>query len=786
MIEKSLFALDQICDSLSCFNVEILRKVQVSLLTPEPIEGEEQKEIPLDDLLVQSILFNPENLFNISQRYGSAGPSAKYKKLWTKLIDEEVEAMPRTMFLGSNEKSNTKSSESNIKAVSNPSFCNALVFETFEGFEFANIDDCLKCIRARLIPLIPSTNTLFWYIRPHLTGWLTEAVNRILKKIDDQRIKKQLCDYEFLIKNLKSGTSPQALSNLLMIISAVIKSGLNNQVISENYVFTAWINAFTKKLNDISDFKAVVGNEEFLTAFAISASVLAGSSMEIDAALADSLDYMILQNSKSKDGLAVYSAIEALSKVSTSKINALLTDKTNSSKRRLVAYLSCMRFGKVNPEIFMSDKPDDIELMIKIISKKESVDKVTFTDPIEFKGLAAYVQSLVSPEDICAKAEQRAFDSGSIPAALKYDAIFSYLLGSGLDLITLRVSNEQQINFRGLETSTKDSKCLALLQLVTFTSSSNTSTTVTKCEGFERFNSLSWFKFIGSLQYTPFKFDVLSDCKFLPRVSWPSPVPFDFALKHVLSITPITKVPFINPSLLPTFLENVFKFIKCNGNLGETKIKGIIEVLYNNSDDKSVSVLYELLHYCIETDGCDELLRIILEESSKYSQNLLNAFPFSKLEQLKPERIIGHAKLFKKLLDKLNLENGLLFEIKEDSSNVFSELKKIIERENNDLLLSVFGLQIRKLSGKARISASVSIIDLMFMYQQNEAKFELLSKLLHEIFIDMELILLESKKCFEDQEIIGKFKSRSSVIPKDIFDQFESAITATEFDNISF
>ena len=133
-----------------------------------------------------------------------------------------------------------------------------------------------------------------------------------------------------------------------MVISAVMKAGLNNQVISENYVFTTWINALTKRLNEISDFKPVVANEEFLTAFAISSSVLAGSSVEIDAALADSLDCLILQNSKLKDGLAVYSAIEALSKVSTSKIYALLPDKTTSSKRRLVALLSCMRLGKGN------------------------------------------------------------------------------------------------------------------------------------------------------------------------------------------------------------------------------------------------------------------------------------------------------------------------------------------------------------------------------------------------------------------------------------------------------
>ena len=138
------------------------------------------------------------------------------------------------------------------------------------------------------------------------------------------------------------------------------------------------------------------------------------------------------------------------------------------------------------------------------------------------------------------------------------------------------------------------------------------------------------------------------------------------------------------------------------------------------------------------------------------------------------------------LLDKFNLEQNILFQIKDDASNVFFELKTILEQDKNEHLLSVFGLNVRNLSGKARITASVSIIDLMFIYMQDEVKFELLSKLLHEVLIDMELILLESKKSFADQEIVNKFKSRSSVIPKDIFDQFESVFSASHFDKLSF
>lgn len=783
-VEKDTFALDQICESLSQFNQEILRKVQVKLLTPEPIEGEDQNEIRMEDLLAKSFIFNPELLYKISERYCAAGPSLKYKTLWTRSIDEEVEMMPRTKFLGSNEKTSpTKPSETRTKAVVNPSFCNPLICDSFCDVEFTNVEDVLKCLRSRLVPLIPSTSTLLWYVRPHLAVWLQGATERIFKQIDDQRIKKQLCDYEFLLKILKTGSSPLALSSLLLLISSIMKTGFVNQIISENYLFTSWINFMTRKLDEITEFKPLFANEEFMTAFAISASVLAGCSAEIDAVLQRSLETLILQNPKFKDGVAVFSAVEASSRLSASKVSALLLDKSISSKRRLVALLALLRLGHSNPGVVViSDKADEIELIIESISKRGLGTKTVFVDPIEFKGLSSYVQCLHSPEEVRAKAESRAFDCGSIPAFLKYDAIFSFLLGSGLDLVNLSVSG-REIDFRGLEGSTKDTKCHALLQLLTLSSAeTKASSTQNTSEGFERFGSASWLKFVGSLPSNNFKFDVLADCKLLPRITWPSIVPFDFALKHVLSITPITKVPFINTSILPNFLDSVMKFIKTTN---QDNIKKIIEVLYSNSDDKSTLILFELLDYSIETEDCDDLLEIILAESLNYSQNVLKTFPFAKLNQMSPERLVRHSKLFKMLFDKLNLENSLIFEIKEDASNVFKELKRILDQDDA-ILLTVFIIKIRKMTGQARITASVSIIDLMFIYQQDEVKFERLSKLLHEILIDMELILLESKKCFSDQEIVNKFKSRSPVIPKDIFDQFESAISAAQFDKLSF
>lgn len=785
--ETEQFPLDQICESLTCFNLETVRKVQLSLLKPEISDSDKVdvgvEEISFDNLLSNSVIFNPELIYKLSERFvGRNGPSMNYSKLWTKLIDNEVETMPRTKFLGSSEKTHI-SEVAKVKPISNPSFCNPLIFETFDGVELSSIDDVLKCYRTRFIPIIPSTNTLLWYIRPHLARWLQETSERIFKLIDDDRIKKQLCDYEYLLKNLKNGTSPQSLSGLLMLVSSILRCCFNNNIISENRLFNSWINFLTKRLADSSEFKAMIANEEFLTAFAISSSLLMGCSTEIDAALTASIESMIIQNLKIKDGNAVYAAVEALPK---SKLIEIFSEKTISSKRRLVSLLSLQRHGCSVTELFtVSDKPDELELALEIICRGKGSQNLILNDPIDFKGLNTYVQSIIAPEEIRIKSEQRAFDRASIPAALKYDAIFSFILGSGFDLINM--NTRKTFNISGLENSTKDPKCLALLQIIS--SSSNREpqkSSVTSLSGFERFDKLSWLKFIGNISsMSRFKFDVLLGCKLLPRIIWSEPIPFDFSLKHVLSITPITKIPFINPSLLSVVLNSSLSQV-FNENISVCDMERIVQILYNNSDEKSTVVLLDILNYSF-TNNRDDLLEIILKESLKYSQELLKDFPIEKLKTLSPERLVHHSRSLKELFDKLNIQTPLLFQIESgDSKNCFSEIRKILEMEENDFLLRVLSIKLKNLAGKAKIHVSVNIIDLMFIYQQDEIKFNILSKLLHEILFDIDVILLESKTIFSDPEIVNKFKTRSALIPKDIFDKFQSAISSSEFDKLSF
>lgn len=784
--EADPFALDQICESLSKFDIEILCKVEIQLLQPEPTFDDEGnvKEVPIEDILSRSILFNPSKLFDISKRYNEV--SHCYKLLWVKLIDHEVEIMPRTKFLGSGEKSSTVS-EVKTNFISNSSFCNGLIFETFDASDLTSSENVLKCIKSRLMPLVPSINSLLWYVRPLLPEFLFEAVDKIIKNVDDQRIKKQLTDYEYLLLNLKMGTTPQSISTLIMVISAIMKSAFINQIISENFLFSNWISVLSKKLVEVSEFKPLIGNEEFLSAFAMSCNILSRCTSNINSVLSEALESVILNNSKIRDGVSVYCALEALSKLNLEKIENVLLDKSVSSKRKLIAGLSMLKLRR-SFSLKFPDKVDDVSLMLEIISTngKGHYPKTSFSDPLEFKGLTTYIQSLISPAELKEKFIQRAYDTGNVPAALKYDAIFAYLLGCGMNLSTLSFENCNTEELKAIENSTRDSKCLTLLQMVS-RSSVNAKLETTSI-GLERFDKLSWLKFIGSIK-SGIKYEILSECKLLPRIEW-APVQindFKFILKHVLSTTPITKVPYINPSLLYCFFEHVLNIVKCDHV--DMDLKRIVKVLFNNTDERSSKTLCEILDYYISVNYCYKL-KILLEESLKFPQDLLKYFDFCRFNSLKPENLSALGTLINSLAKQLSFDASKIAIINTDNESVFKIIQNILSNpdcsEFNDLKLKVLSVNILNLCGKERIKSCVDVIDLMFIYQNDETKFSILSKLLYEIFNDLSSILLDSSIFANDSEIVNKFRARASVIPKDIFDRLDSQFTSFEYGKLAF
>jgi hypothetical protein len=104
----------------------------------------------------------------------------------------------------------------------------------------------------------------------------------------------------------------------------------------------------------------------------------------------------------------------------------------------------------------------------------------------------------------------------------------------------------------------------------------------------------------------------------------------------------------------------------------------------------------------------------------------------------------------------------------------------------NVLKLKVFNAEIKNFEGKEKIKASIDIIDLMFIYQQDEEKFSILNKLLYEIFDDLSSILLDSSYFLNDTEIVNKIRSRASVIPKNIFDRLDSYFISFEYGKLPF
>ena len=626
-------------------------------------------------------------------------------------------------------------------------------------------------------------NTVLWYVRPHLPGYLLDATGKIFNSIDDQRIKKQLCNYEFLLTNLKSGSSPYNLSTLLLVVSSIMKVAFMNQIISENVLFNNWIAILTEKLSGIPEFKLILGNDEFLSALAMSCNILSGCSIEIDKLLCSALEKMIIDNPKVRDGVSVYCAIEALSKVCVSKIQVHLIDKSVSNKRKLVALIACLRMN-LKPNVELSEKVDELSKIILVIASKSDSTE-TFVDLLEFKNLSLYVQSFLprGRDNLREKSQQRAFDCGNVPSSLKYDAILSYLLGSNLDFLNMKLMDSQNVNISSLEGSTKDPKSLALLQFIS--RSVETESVGASSSGLDRFDRLSWLKFIGS-QSGNFKYKVLINCKLLPRIDWGHVEygQFDFVLKHILSITPITNVPFINPSLLTSFLENVVKSIK-TGRTDSKSIEKIIQVLNNNSDEKSVKILEELMNFAIIEDG--DLLELLLLESLKFPPNLLKTFNFEKFYQLKPEIIVKYYSILSKLFEQFNFKDPKLCCLSElkDGKNVFSTLQSILD-DAEDFKMKCLSLKIQEFKGKFKIKAVIDVIDLMFIKREEEDKFNILSGLLSEILEDIDFIIFESRRDLCEPEMIEKLRSRSSLLPKDICDRLENLFTLSEFDREAF
>ena len=809
--ETDSFVLDQICESLSKFNIENLKYVFFIPVDCDISKSEINTIRDDEKILSSSILFNPSLLYEVSRRYSNEELSPRFKHLWTKLIDYEVESMSRSKFLGNEEKSSnvTATTKAVIKPITSSGFCNGLICEMFENIEILNLEDAVKCIKTRLIPLIPSISSLLWYIRPHMARFLISFVERFLKNIDDQRIRKKMSDYEFLLSNLKLGTTPQSLSILLLVISAIMKVSFLNQNISEKLLKDDWIELITKRLSEVSDFKAVLNNEEFLASFAVSASIVSGCSAEIDNLLVNAIDLMILKNSKLKDGLSVYCAIETLSGLVPSRLYEILSaPQLFTPKQKLIALLSFLRNGIFEFDIVFDKSKagnEDIILISEIIASKLTAGKSeqnyangNFVDPLEFKGLAWYVKSLIKPNELLIDSKPRAFDSRSVPATLKYDAIFGYLLGSGFNLLRLESNCDESIEIRSIENSTKDSKCLALLQLYSsFNNSTRNSSKLTDGHALQlsldRFEKLSWIRYIGNLE-TDEKYEILTGCKILARINWPKIKlnNFDFVLKHVLSITPITKIPFVNQSLLVSFFDNVLEFIieKLEKHVDsdvENSLARICEVIFNNSDDKnSENILLKLFQMIIKRVNASKdltLLNILIGESLKYSfNNLTKSITIALFKDLNTEKL---AELYTNpkfnIIIKNNDDNDI------NSAGIFSELKSILNENFEEQSLDFIACKIKLLKGKSKIQAMLDILDLLFIYRDDDEQKNLsLTKILLGIFDEIENFILENKGFLVDTTVIQKIRSRSKAIPMDIYQTLENLFIAAEFDKLSF
>lgn len=200
-VESDSAVLEAIFDSLASLDVASVRAV-AGREAPDSIE---QKH----SLIPQTVL-NPERLWLVSGRLDGNVP-ASWERMWARLIDEEVASMPRTLFIGSTRgtsRSETcaRSSETRItrnKPIVHPSLSVALLAEKFDEADVSDEAAVARTLKQVLLPIVPTISQLVWFVRPHLGRAMTAAGSELLSRIDDQRLLKQLANYEMLLQALK-------------------------------------------------------------------------------------------------------------------------------------------------------------------------------------------------------------------------------------------------------------------------------------------------------------------------------------------------------------------------------------------------------------------------------------------------------------------------------------------------------------------------------------------------------------------------------------------------------
>lgn len=797
--------LDKVFSSLACFDVESLKTVELLRRNNKEEEeedvGVERVEVDDSDLLQDSNIFNPSKLYKLSQKYKNNSAN----NLWGRLVDYEVDEMARTKFLGSGNVRSDSSSKNrvtvniniggSVKPIINPMFCNSLLcFDCEIVSELKDVSSVFKYFKDRVIPSIPAISSLVWYVRPHLFKFIRSYIASIISKIDDQRILKDMMDYEVGLNALKgSSSSPSAACSLILIISALQAVFYSTQRMSLKQVQSGWI-IFLTQLEFKPEFKAFLNNDDFLSALSVSAAILSDCSDEVNAILSDLIDGPVLSKNQ-KDNTATYCGIEAMSVLNSDRITKLYENSSISVKRRLTAGLSLCRLGKLK-----------IEDLSHLITSSAA-------EPLEFKGISVLLQK---KDELLLKSQQRALEkSDSIPAALKFEAIFNFLIGKGLDLHLLSFTDAELL--QTLASTTKDTKSLAFLQLLSaignvdslHSSEIDLCNTSTGSSALERFDEkTSWLKTIAESD----DFLYLNNCRLLPRIDWSfkteqfntssTHLSFEFLLKHTLSITPVTKVPYLNVSLYKIFRDNLIKFIGCSESkrLNSDKIKKIIQILFNRHEDVEI-ILMEIFETIIV--HCDEysedLLCCVLEECkgqlleinmNNYLNKFTSIFDINEKSSLfKNQKVVDCLISFSK---HFKLEWSDLLHL-DSSIKTINRVKYYIENTNctvvaADKWLDVLASRIRG-EFKGKIDSVLEILDLFIIFEGSRDYELMLSNILENI-LGSNQIELESCRLVEsitaDQEARMRSRLSHEGISIRIVNSIENALTFKEYNKASF
>ncbi len=546
------------------------------------------------------------------------------------------------------------------------------------------------------------------------------------------------------------------------------------QIISEAQLANGWIRFLVDIWNDTSNpFNRYIQNDDFCCAMAVSYLFFNSCSPKSTLALVDSLFNQIELGKNIKTFASFSCAIDALVILAADKLLCIQSKCQNGY--RLFAYvITCCRYNFPIADLDLPDS-DDWTSLASAVLVNSSLANLPSKEPAEQKGILNFLKCKKDASSIEAKYYENATSSKNIPALLKFDSVLYYLCSKGLNLITMRVDKHISLDLlKQIYKNASDAKTRALVDLVAFRNQSSypsESPNIGIGISFERFKGKSPLLYHVCCITGSKKFRILNHCSIIPRIDWPdlSADDFDFLVKHMISLTPVTKSIYCNQSILHAFRS----FFKIAIKQCQFDTRKAIEIIFSQLPEVEANAFYNDLIVALPSSRLESFLKDTLELVSLAPKLTIQIPSCANF-------IVANYEILKSLKDKrFEFADDKISILLDDSIAIREKLTLIHDRSCLDIL----GKLLNSLSSSKKIMKLIELLDCTYFFEFNVSIELLICHLVSEFDFDYQLkVLLEG--CLGEAR--DKISNRIENLSDELFCKFQEVFEIIEFASSPF